>query len=128
MEKKGKIVLGMMSFLVGFLTGVICMESWHSKEGDVVFDYVIQDTVSNRICRSDMVMTPDVAKDIAVIIWTSKFGKECPRDESPYRISLKEDSLWVVHGSHKNKDLGGAAGIIINKKNGTIVRVYSLYT
>jgi len=64
----------------------------------------------------------ETAIKIALAVWLPIYGNVIYR-EKPYTAELKGE-VWVVEGSLKKGEVGGVALIVIQKKDGKIIRVY----
>lgn len=85
--------------------------------------------LENVVGENDLVSDEETAKSIAETVWLKVYGEEIKK-QKPYKV--KYDAIckvWVVRGSlpepTKEKIVsGGTAGIIIQRNNGEILKVW----
>lgn len=71
--------------------------------------------------KAGYVTDETTASKIAEAIWLPIFGEEI-NGEKPFRVELKENSVWIVRGT-LNADIGGVAYIEIRKSDCKILKV-----
>ena len=70
----------------------------------------------------DVVPNEETALKIAATVLNSYFKKKIVL-EQPFKVSLKDDSVWIIRGSMRPNGPGGIASIKIRKDNGQIVLI-----
>ena len=60
---------------------------------------------------------------IAVSVWSSLYGEYIPQQKPPIKVTLKNDSIWIVMGTLLPNHEGGTPYIEISKRNGIIYKV-----
>jgi hypothetical protein len=78
--------------------------------------------IAGYIPINGFVPNKETAIKIALAVWLPIYGNVIYR-EKPYTAELKGE-VWVVEGSLKKGEVGGVAQIVIQKKDGKIIRVY----
>lgn len=124
------LIIGLfISLVLGACTNkpkieVIEDESLGLQNPDICFDYKENGFVPNK----------ETAAKIAVAVWSPIYGEEAINNETPYRVKLIEDSIWIVEGSFigekdlrhllfKDAILGGTAYVEIRKSDGKVLRM-----
>ncbi|MFB9077048.1 YbbC/YhhH family protein [Flavobacterium procerum] len=81
---------------------------------------------SNKIKKCDdcLVEKEETAIAIAEAILFERFGKDKIEDQKPYKINIKQDSIWVLKGSFNKIGFGGTFYIEISSKNAKILEIY----
>ena len=69
------------------------------------------------------VQDAQVAARIAVSVWSSLYGEYIPHEKPPIKVTLKNDSIWIVQGTLLPNYEGGTPYIELSKNNGTIYKV-----
>lgn len=70
-----------------------------------------------------IIRNDSMAYDLASLIITNIYGKECFQKERPARISLINDSIWCVSGTLPEGGNGGTYSILIEKFSGRILKI-----
>jgi hypothetical protein len=70
-------------------------------------------------------LVPDsfAAEAIAEIVWKTVYGKEVAIFK-PYKSILLGDTVWQVCGTLPRRYMGGVPYILIQKRDGKIIKVY----
>lgn len=63
------------------------------------------------------------AARIAVSVWSSLYDEYKPQEKPPIKVTLKNDSIWIVMGTLLPNHEGGTPYIEISKINGTIYKI-----
>ena len=74
------------------------------------------------VSRQGFVPDPTTAVLIAEAILTAIYGADEISRQQPF-VATEVNSQWLVVGSIKNNEAGGVASIVIDKKDGRIIRV-----
>lgn len=74
------------------------------------------------VSRQGFVPDPTTAVLIAEAILTPIYGVDEISRQQPF-TATEVNSQWLVVGSIKNNEAGGVASIVIDKKDGRIIRV-----
>ena len=85
------------------------------------FKYYKIDTTKAFSGINNVIPDAKTAADVAYIILVKIYDKETINHELPLRVT-SIGSYWIISGT-LHSELGGTAEIIMNKKNGTIVRL-----
>lgn len=64
-----------------------------------------------------------IAYDIARIVVSRFYGEDCFLKELPIDIRLYNDSVWIINGNLPSNKIGGAFGLILDKKTGGIISI-----
>ena len=76
-----------------------------------------------KINNNGYVPDAKAAVRIAVSIWSSLYGEYIPHEKPPIKVTLKNDSIWIVQGTLLPDYEGGTPYTEISKNNGTIYKV-----
>lgn len=79
-------------------------------------------TLHNAIGKDELITDEKTAISIVEPLLFSVYGKENIIKQRPYKIG-KVQNYWVVYGSFNSIGFGGVFEIIVNSKNGEIVRL-----
>ena len=79
-------------------------------------------TLHNAIGKDEIITDEKTAISIAEPLLFSVYGKENIVKQRPYKIG-KVQNYWVVSGSLPKPQIGGVFEMIINSKNGEIIRL-----
>ena len=79
-------------------------------------------TLHNAIGKDEIITNEKTAISIAEPLLFSVYGKENIIKQRPYKIG-KVQNYWVVSGSLPKPQIGGVFEIIIDSKNGEIIRL-----
>lgn len=79
-------------------------------------------TLHNAIGKDELITDEKTAISIVEPLLFSVYGKENIIKQRPYKIG-KVQNYWVVSGSLPKPQIGGVFEIIVNAKNGEIVRL-----
>lgn len=79
-------------------------------------------TLHNAIGKDELITDEKTAISIVEPLLFSIYGKENIVKQRPYKIG-KVQNYWVVSGSFNSIGFGGVFEIIVNSKNGEIVRL-----
>ena len=72
--------------------------------------------------KKGFIPTEEIAFQIAEVIFSNIYGKDCIEGEKPFSINLEND-IWIIKGTlHARK--GGVAYMEIRKSNGEILKVH----
>ena len=103
------------------------------KREDMKNKYVINNNLSSKNYSSFVtnkpkdgyITTPEMAVQIAEIIWIQIYGKEQIEREKPFSVNL-ENNIWIVEGYWDKEDcntFGGVAYMELSKQTGEILKV-----
>lgn len=123
-----KNLLIALMVVTSIITGGCSNKKWVSLEESQpeVFKYLSLKDTSNYDSLGDRVMIPDeeTAISVAEVYLFKTFGKEKIEEEQPYQIG-KVDGYWIIKGTMPSKYiLGGFFEMVINSKNGEVVRLF----
>ncbi|SEH38757.1 NTF2 fold immunity protein [Epilithonimonas hominis] len=62
------------------------------------------------------------AVDIAEDILFNTYGEKNIKRQRPYNLVF-QDSYWIINGTKKKAEIGGVFLIILNSKNGKIIKI-----
>ena len=62
------------------------------------------------------------AVDIAEDILFNTYGEKNIKRQRPYNLVF-QDSCWIINGTKKKAEIGGVFLIILNSKNGKIIKI-----
>ena len=79
-------------------------------------------TLHNAIGKDEIITDDKIAISIVEPLLFSVYGKENIVKQRPYKIG-KVQNYWVISGSLPKQTIGGVFEIIIDSKNGKIVRL-----
>lgn len=79
-------------------------------------------TLHNAIGKDELITDEKTTIYIVEPLLFSVYGKENIVKQRPYKIG-KVQNYWVVSGSHPKLQIGGVFEIIVNSKNGEIIRL-----
>ena len=79
-------------------------------------------TLHNAIGKDEIITNEKTAISIAEPLLFSVYGKENIVKQRPYKIG-KVQNYWVVSGSLPKPQIGGVFEMIIDSKNGEIIRL-----
>ncbi len=79
-------------------------------------------TLHNAIGKDEIITDEKTAISIAESLLFSVYGKENIVKQMPYKIG-KVQNYWVVSGSLPKPQIGGVFEMIIDSKNGEIIRL-----
>ncbi len=100
-----------MIYLIGFFV-IIC-----SLAG--LFAFKVKQRAQNR----NYVSNESIAQKVAEVILTPIYGEEQIEAQKPFKVSLINDSIWVVKGTQNEISLGGTFYIEIQKSDCRILKV-----
>lgn len=99
------------------------------KDANETLSSFVHDWLKLTYCQPNLdsiVKTPKQAIQMAYVYVSSIYGEEIAKKEQPYSVSLINDSLWYIDGTPthwgQNKEWRGGFSVIINRKNGAILR------
>jgi hypothetical protein len=139
------LIIALLSFIIGYQVNKksesmvlieaeekahAYMDSVLSIPNNVAVINYINTPYSDAIIRKGSITPKDgyvpdakTAVRIAISIWSSLYGEQCLEEKTPYEVSLKEDSVWVVRGTLLPGYEGGTPYIELLKENGVILVV-----
>lgn len=79
-------------------------------------------TLHNAIGKDEIITDEKTAISIAEPLLFSVYGKENIVKQMPYKIG-KVQNYWVISGSLPKPQIGGVFEIIIDSKNGQVIRL-----
>ena len=79
-------------------------------------------TLHNAIGKDEIITDEKTAISIAEPLLFSVYGKENIVKQRPYKIG-KVQNYWVISGSLPKPQIGGVFEIIIDSKNGQVIRL-----
>ena len=79
-------------------------------------------TLHNAIGKDEIITNEKTAISIAEPLLFSVYGKENIVKQRPYKIG-KVQNYWVISGSLPKPQIGGVFEIIIDSKNGQVIRL-----
>ena len=79
-------------------------------------------TLHNAIGKDEIITDEKTAISIAEPLLFSVYGKENIVKQRPYKIG-KVQNYWVISGSLPKSQIGGVFEIIIDSKNGQVIRL-----
>ena len=75
-------------------------------------------------CDDCLVEKQETVIAIAEAILFERFGKDKIESQRPYKIDIKQDSIWVLKGSFNKIGFGGTFYMEISSKNAKIIEIY----
>lgn len=76
----------------------------------------------NENYRRDYVPNEETAIKVAEAIWLPIYGDDIYND-TPFKATLKDSSIWIVEGTLNNYEYGGVPYIEIQKKDCKVLKV-----
>jgi hypothetical protein len=64
----------------------------------------------------------ETAKQVAEVIWTRIYGGSISNNK-PFKVSLKDSTIWIVEGSINPNTIGGTPYAEIQKADGKILKI-----
>lgn len=75
-------------------------------------------------CDDCLVTQEETAIKIAEAILFERFSEKKIKEQKPYIVTVKNDSIWVLDGTFNKIGYGGTFHIEISSKNGEIIDVF----
>ncbi len=72
-------------------------------------------------CKDCLVTKEETAVKIAIPILVETYGEDKIKSEWPYKVSIKNDSIWNIEGSFNSIGFGGVFEIQISAKDGRVL-------
>ena len=105
------------------------MDSVQKIDNNMVISYIeipyskeLERSGSN-INSNGYVPDAKAAARIAVSVWSSLYDEYIPQEHPPIKVTLKNDSIWIIMGTLLPYHEGGTPYIEISKVNGTIYKI-----
>ena len=85
----------------------------------------IIDNEDTRSLKDDVVLSKEMADQIATIVLSSYFGRKRIMDQKPFAIRLVNDTVWRIDGKEDENLPGGSSHMFLNKKSGKVMSVFA---